>query len=65
MSDTLDRCCVEGCECAGTHQRTFTIAGLGFGEVEKTASFCCDHIDHLDSEDAPFLDLTVAGRIRA
>lgn len=57
-------CCVEGCTNAATHEREFTIAADGWGDVGTVAVFCCEHIDRLAAQDAPFLDLKIAGRIR-
>lgn len=57
-------CCVDGCAKVGTHKRRFTIANDAWGDTTVDAFFCCEHIDRLSSEDAPFLDLKVTGEMR-
>jgi hypothetical protein len=61
-------CCTAGCAKPGTHERDFYIRGVDpsvYGEVEVTATFCCEHIDMLDSDITPLLDLHVAATVRS
>jgi hypothetical protein len=63
----IDTCCTDGCERPGIHRRTFTVSGVDpstFGEIEAVAGFCCEHIDMLDSDLLPVLDLRVAATER-
>jgi len=60
-------CCVDGCEKPGSHLRGFYIRGADpsvYGEVEVEAAFCCEHVDMLDSDITPLVDLHVSATVR-
>lgn len=64
---TRQACFTEGCSKVAAHKRTFTVAGGwggGGGEIETTSWFCCEHVDMLDAEHVPVLDVRVVGRVR-
>lgn len=62
----MNPCCVTGCdEKDARHERVFTLSANGWGEIETTSHFCCVHVDRLNSDEKPILDLRVHGEERA